>query len=397
MVGPIEDSIDHDDVDLLGSRDSVNALLDAVYEWVSQGLCHVRIRAGSDRKVSLTLLSSDACHRLDFDLWTELRQIDGRLRSLRYEDCAPAIINPDESLQRLPVWIEASIFIHHLVSKNKQISSPKQLSRLAKYAEDSRNEGKTELADALLATARDAAVSAQTESLTLSLLEDQLEVPVVGAISRSLARVRTALVRFWFMPPKRLRMLGIMGCDGCGKTSLSKTLAKESDAVSGMYVGKHLYRKNLIYKALVIFLRPLIARNRESFDDKMAPLLYFIASLHLEAKLLFWRKPGILLVDRSLVDFLMLARKTDRPHFSRFLFLTSLMGKRLTHIHFIVPFEELKMRKAEMTEQGHKIYDKRMFDHFSKRTPTDHILYNNSGSLSESKETLKRIIDWLTK
>ena len=52
----------------------------------------------------------------------------------------------------------------------------------------------------------------------------------------------------------------------------------------------------------------------------MAPLVYLRGSLGLRLKLLN-ASQRILLIDRSLVDFLMIDRKTDHPRFSRCLWL----------------------------------------------------------------------------
>lgn len=388
------DAIDGDDVDLLGSHESVHALLNRALQWVREGRCHVRVRTGSPDKVGLHVISHDGAHRLDLDLWINLRQIDNRKRGLTYEGCQSALTDSSESIQRLPLALEASVFIHHLVSKRKKISSPKQLARLKDYVAECRAAGNEELAVALESTASTAAVSDGTAVLTLKLLENQVKVEQPGAVSQILRRVRTALADTWFSPPGKFPMLTVMGCDGCGKTTLSKLLHKGRKDIRGVYTGKHLYRKWIIYKLLVIFVRPLLFQGREKFDDTFAPLAYLLASLRLRLKLLFPRK-GIVLIDRSLVDFLMVARKTDQPKFCAGVWLASIFGVRLPHVHFMVPFERLKERKLEMTEQGHTIYDTEMFCHFTRRAPTDYLAFDNRGSLEDSAEALGRILDWL--
>lgn len=390
------DAIDSDDVDLLGSRASVHRLLDAAREWVRGGKCHVRVKSGSADKVGLHLISSDARHRLDLDLWINLRQIDHRRRGLTYEDCEAAVLDSGGSIQRLPLTLEASIFIHHLVSKRKKIAVPKQLARLTRYATECRTAGNEELADALESTAATATVSEVTAKLTLRLLEERIRVDHPGSISRLSRRVITALADAWFSPPGKFPMLTVMGCDGCGKTTLSKHLHNGRKDICGVYTGKHLYRKWFVYKLLVIFVRPLLLQGREKFDDTFAPSAYLLASLRLRLMLLFSRQ-GILLIDRSLVDFLMIRRKTDRPQFCASVWLSCVFGVRLPHVHFMVPFERLKERKLEMTEQGHAIYDAEMFLHFSRRAPTDYVAFDNRESLENSADALGRIVDWLKK
>ncbi len=390
------DAIDADDVDLLGTRESVHALLEAAFSWSREGLCHLRVKSTSRSKVALHLISTDGMHRLDLDLWIELWQIDDRKRRLIYQDCAGAVLDPGASIQRLPLELEASVFIHHLVSKRKQVSAPKQLARLERYARRCHEAGHTELATGLEATAGGGAVSQATRETTLRLLENRLHPQGEPFLRQLRRRLGTALSTAWFRPPGKLRMLGMMGCDGCGKTTLCKRLARDRKDIRGTYTGKHLYRKWIVYKLLVIFVRPLLFQGREKFDDTFAPLAYLLACIRLRLKLWFSGK-GTTLVDRSILDFLMIDRKTDHPRFSGFAWLSSVFGVRLTHIHFIVPFERLKERKLEMTEAGHAIYDQEMFRRFSRRTPTDHLIFDNRGDLDDSAAALGRILDWLQK
>ena len=388
------DVIDADDVDLLGSRESVHTLLNAAFTWVRAGECHLRVRSGSRRKVGMQLISTDGRHRLHLDLWIDLWQIDGRKRRLIYRSCAGAVLNPDDSIQRLPLELEASVFVHHLVSKRKKISTPKQLARLSAYAAACKSSGHQELALALETTAKNAEVNQATSDFTLGLLDSAFQIARPSAIQTLARRVGNAIATAWFQPPGKLRMLGMMGCDGCGKTTLCKRLFRERKDIRGTYTGKHLYRKWFVYKLLVIFVRPLLFQGREKFDDTFAPLAYLLACLRLRLKLLRPRK-GITLIDRSIMDFLMVARKTDAPRFSGWLWLASVFGVRLAHVHFIVPFERLKERKLEMTEKGHTIYDAEMFRHFSRRAPTDYVAFDNRETVENSTEALSRIVDWL--
>jgi hypothetical protein len=191
-------------------------------------------------------------------------------------------------------------------------------------------------------------------------------------------------------------MVTVMGCDGCGKTSLCRRLASRRADIRGVYTGKHLYRKSLVYKLLVIFVRPLLFQGREKFDDALAPLAYLLACLRLQAKLLLPRT-GMVLIDRSLMDVLFLERKSDAPRFSAWRWLACLFGTRLPHIHFLVPFACLQERKLEVTRAGQMIYDTEVFRHFSRRTPTDYVVFDNRGALDDSAEALGRIVDWLSR
>lgn len=382
--------IDRDDIDLLGSRESIISLLDTAYDWVQAGLCHLRIKSTTPDKIGLHLLSIDGKHRLSLDLWIQLWQIDRRNIRLTYQDLAGSIeTGTSNSLQRLPIALEASIFIHHLLSKKKQCSDPKQLARLQDYAE--RCHDADETLSALLQQAhQEQKISSAIESHTLQIVSSL----VTQSPSARCHRLQNAIHRLWHTRSKRLQLLTIMGCDGSGKTTLARELANNDSKVEGVFTGKHLYRKWWPYKLLVIFLRPLLFQEREKFDDTIAPLNYLMASIRL------WfmarkNRQHTRIIDRSLVDFLMLHRKTDQPKLSRFLWLTKVLGTRMPHIHIMVPFSRLRERKLEMTEQGHAVYDREMFHHFSQRCPTDYLLFDNRAPLDETRASLTRLVSWL--
>lgn len=387
--------IDQDDVDLLGSRDDFHKILDAAYSWVRANECHLRITASSHDKISLYLISLDGMHRLTFDLWINLWQIDKRQKCLRFDQCIGSCPSSSNSLLRMPPLLEACIFVHHLISKRKDCSSPKQIARLEYYRQCCVSID-AKLADLLDQAIRSHSISDALESHTLHLLEKELTFASSSALAFHLHRIGNGLPRIWHHTPKKLIMLAIMGCDGSGKTTLSRQLKLHDPQIAQLYTGKHLYRKWIIYKLLVIFLRPLLFQKREKFDDTLAPLIYLLACMRLWWKRVFHRK-GVTLIDRSIVDFLMLDRKSDRPHFSRCLGLTRLIGIRLPHVQVIVSFDQLRERKLEMTETGHPIYDELMFQHFARRFPTDHTVFSNQSTLENATSALLHIVGWLKK
>ena len=68
------------------------------------------------------------------------------------------------------------------------------------------------------------------------------------------------------------------------------------------------------------------------------------------------------------------------------------MGERIPTVHCIADFETVAARKQEMSAHGHAAYDKMMFDHFSRRNPTDYTLFNNTHDLVTSRDALLNII-----
>ncbi len=349
---PDAGAIDDDDIDLLGAEESVEALTQAALGWVRAGLCHLRFVRQLDRKVEWTLFSLDGQHRLSFDLWVELNQLDRGRRTLRYRDVVALSLRPESAIGRLPVELEACLYVHHLISKRKDLSGN------SVTGEDS---GIVERLATSWNLRPDRAIS-DTERQTLAQLNAAVGQPAIDVPRRSRLRHWSRRLRsLWLSAPKGATMISIMGCDGAGKTTLAHTIGKQSaeqmtDEAAAprspfppavVFTGKHLYRKSLLYKLAVIFIRPLLRSSRENFDETLAPLVYLRACLSLRLRLLFRRtsSPRVL-VDRSIVDFLYVERKSDHPCFSRWLWLTQMFGRRLATVHCIVSMENIRKPQA---------------------------------------------------
>jgi hypothetical protein len=380
-----------DDVDLLGTRDSVDALCRAAFDWARAGDCHFRIDERNRRKVRFTLISMDGSERLELDIWLELWQVDRRTRCLTYLNCEPLLSGPPAAIRRLPIALEACVYVQHLVSKNKDITGSSATERLGRYITACGESGHAALSAGLERILREKEIDATTLAEFLAPLEAAVPMP---SGQSELAKLSEKIADGWLGMPRRLSIISVMGCDGAGKTTLAGKIAEDCDTFRGVFTGKHLFRKSFIYKLSVIFIRPLLFQSREKYDETMAPLVYLRGSLGLRLKLLN-ASQRILLIDRSLVDFLMIDRKTDHPRFSRCLWLSRFFGRRIPVIHCVLPYEELVERKDEMTRAGHDSYDVAMCLHHSRRTPTDYVVFNNSGTLDSSAEAVKRIITWM--
>lgn len=390
--GPLDASaIDGDDVDLLGSRDAVTLLLHAAFRWVQAGDCHLQIQATTPAKTAVSLFSTDGNHRVDFDLWVELWQLNERRRCLRYELCAPQVIDPGAALQRLPLELEAVIYVQHLISKRKDLRAAKVGQRLGDYAAACRAAKHAKLAEVLTEITTTAQISSAAQHFVEQLVLERLAVPEPQPYRRRLQKIGDAWRTAGLAAPRRTSIITIMGCDGSGKTTLAQQLAARRPGIAGVLTGKHLYRKSWFYKLLVIFIRPLLFQDRERFDETFAPVAYLRACLGLRLKL--WRRSrGVLLMDRSLADFLFVGRKTDQPKFCRSRWLMRIMGRRIPTVHLIVPYDRIQTRKLEMTQSGHEIYDAAMFAHFASLAPVDYYAFNNQGELEESVAALDRVL-----
>ncbi|WP_437229614.1 hypothetical protein SH661x_001535 [Planctomicrobium sp. SH661] len=378
---------DGDDIDLLGTRESVHTLLQQAFNWVREGLCHARVRSQTPDKVEFTLFSRDGSECIRFDLWIHLRQLDRGQQQMQFEDCRAAFVESSSAIKRLQVMPEACLYVQHLLTKSKNLKASKVQQRLDKYVSDCRAAGEGDLAAKLLEIRQKARISEETERQTLQLLQGYLRKDGLTAQAGN----RSQRTSSWLVGPRKPRHISIIGCDGAGKTTLAEHVAKQRSQTR-TYTGKHLYRKAMSYKAAVIFVRPLLRQSRELFDETLAPWVYLRAAAALRLRTMFPTKRTTL-IDRSLLDFLFINRKTDQPEFCRTSWLAGWFGQRIPTIHCIVQYANVLKRKQEVSAAGHACYDESMFQQFTSRIPTDYVAFNNDGSLADSASALNNILD----
>ena len=384
-----EQVIDNDDVDLLCNRENVHRLFDKAFDWVKEGLCHIRITSRRMEKIQLTLISIDGRHRAVFDLWIHLWQINHGRNLLRFDICLP-LLKDAVGIARLPVDIEACLYIHHLVSKKKDLSKHKTKERLVMYLARCITEKHARIAALIDTIIASGIIAPKVSASALSHIEELIHSKKLWLLRlrRVVSKIRAVLIG----PPRRSGLASIMGCDEEGKTTLIRELPSHLEKKVKTITGKHLYRKSILFKLAVIFIRPLLFQSRERFDESLAPLVYIRAAIGLRLKSLLNRS-RFCLVDRSIVDFLVLDRKTDNPRFSRFRRLTTVLGFRILNVHCMVDWNTVVQRKQEVTETGYAVYNMKMFRHFSRQTPTDYLLFNNDGGIEDSAAALARCLN----
>lgn len=385
------DDISRGDVDFLTNHASLSQLLTAAYSWVQEGRCHVHIAARDKNKTTLRFISVDGNHWLHLDLWIYLCQIGDKRRCLRFEHCLDILPVPaTSSIYRLPLAAEIALYIFHVLAKKKQLSNERVQHRIRNYISQCETHGLTDFANYLL-------ISAETKNLSSALIETAHRT-LAGYRLLEKSETVTKSDKFfqeakelWLAAPRQFRAFSVMGCDGSGKTTLIRHLAAKNTHFRP-YTGKRLYRNSLLYKSLVTIVRPLLFTPRDRFDDLLAPFNYFRASLALEA-LLFLRRDVIYCFDRSLIDFLIINRKTDNPRWHNQSWLSGVLGRRIPTFHLIMPYDSLIARKREITPLGHKKYDNAVFSLLAFRVPTDYTLFYNGGDIEISVIALERIIN----
>ena len=384
-----------EDVDLLGTEESARELMNAAFEWVAAEECCLRVMRRSNRKLTLILYSTDGIFQLQLDLWIKLPQIgrgrwaltfDGVSEEARFETTDPETGRASSSILRLVLQVEVRLYLQHLVCKKKDINAERVRIRLRDYESKLSSIGELDEAAVISRVLQSGVVDRHAESESLGLLANSL------ILDSPESQPERRLQCWWLDGFHRLpRMVAVIGCDGSGKTSIAQLLQSQSSGMVRHVVGKHLYRKSLLYKLLVIFVRPLVCRDRERFDEMLAPLIYLIASFRLRILRHWWR--GIFVVfDRCLSDFLYLNRKSDKPAYSRWVWLTKWIGVRPTVVHLLVADELLGERRREVTSAGHVAYDRDFLQHLTQRLPTDYVAVSNNGDILATTDTVTRIL-----
>jgi hypothetical protein len=384
--------IDRGDVDLLGTRTAVAALIRRAMGLVQDGRCHVRARRTSADKAQLELFSLDLEHRIVLDLWEEVWQIDGGKLCLRFEDISPHARPQDGALLRMPPDLEASVYVHHLATKLKDLSSDALQARLAQYAAACAAAGHPEFAAGLADLRSQVSVPAELLDRTCESLRQATDE---RPWRRPEAARRRELARWWsttWLVPRGAPLVAIVGCDGAGKTTLAQTLAEADSGRFSTRVGKDLYRDWLPFRLFYRVGERIIGFSREQIDERLVPLAYGLAWLSLWFLQLGRRSrsdTGLVLMDRALVDFLYVKRKSDRPRFSRATSLLAPLGVGVSALHLIVPHEILDVRKGEMTARGHSAYDADMFDLYTQGRAFDYLALANASALEPAARALR--------
>ena len=385
--GDVQSWLTGEDVDLIGSQDAATALLDAAAQWVQQGLCHIHVQRQRSKKINLQIFSIDGRERIEFDLWIKLNQFKDGKSWLTYDHLAPFASKGSGAIKRLPLRLEWCLYIHHLHCKKKSLRSESFFDRLQTYRAQAIQEADQRVIKEVDLLSHASRLPSELLESSAKYLQKRIDLHH-GVIDRNLARFYG---EFFLRASHLSQCVSLIGCDGVGKSALIDALLKRWEPRLHYKKGKHLYRKSWVYKLAVIFLRPLMMQDRERFDETIAGPVYLRACVGL--RLLGWlSRKKVFLLDRGLMDFVYVNRKTDRPSFSFFSFLSRWFGVRITTIHLVAPFEVLHSRKQEMTEKGQSEYDRAMFEVHVGRCPSHYTLYYNGMGLTESQQALELIL-----
>ncbi len=297
-----------EDVDLLGSEESIMRLIQAAHEWCQQGQIHFSVERRRHRKIRLILYSLDACQQIAFDLWTAIPQlpmIRGRavgdnsgnrqLRAdgcLRFEDCQHLISDPAtskhyrESIIRLPVIEEFCLYVCHLDAKRKDLNSDSVSARLSDYRVRLSEAGAEEFAKVaeklLHARQLDAATVLSCASYLYRSLSDAGSSDKTSPVRKE--TLRSWLLYRWMQPPRDARFVFVTGCDGTGQDGC---LPADETRLAGCVRGDD--RQTSVSQEFVLqgtrdSGSPLLFQDRERFDETLSSLAYLLGATRLRIK-----------------------------------------------------------------------------------------------------------------
>jgi thymidylate kinase len=375
-----EGCVDCGDIDLLGTRSSVDAFLARVSEVCAERGQSFRVRRRKPEKTQVSLLSTDLRHQIVFDLWTELWQVFRGRRCLRFRDLHRLCERGGSCLRRLPADVEWAVYGQHLAFKRKDLSSAGVQERLHFYAAALEAQGHRDLAESARGIARMKLLGKPELALLESTLSGALPTKY---FANAWARRWSHSLRSWVarrVRDRRLRgVIAVVGVDGVGKTTIGAALGSTgaADGSRQHVVGKSLFRESWVFRKLYAWNRRLPKARRlrrERIDDLLAPLAFLVAAVRVRRSL---RLGAVVLVDRYLADFLYLKRKTDRSRFSLLADLLKPLCPPVRVVHLSVPHSVLQGRKTEITVTGMRRYEESMRAFYSARGWVDYLRFNN--------------------
>lgn len=189
-----ERCINGSDIDLLGTTTAVESLLATCFSWAQSGRCHFRVKRKREGNVSLVLFSRCGQFRIQFDLFTELWQLNRGRCGLRFEDVVHLLPPGQLGFVRLPIPVEAAIYLHKYVLKRRSISLDRIRQRLISYSVACRRAGATKFAAALDVVLQNGRVESAALTRAIQLLRSYNVVP---SLTNSWQVVRQRWIARW--------------------------------------------------------------------------------------------------------------------------------------------------------------------------------------------------------
>jgi hypothetical protein len=383
---PLDDCcIDCGDVDLLGSRNSVDALIRFLLPMAVAGEIHFRVVSSRSENLQLTLFSRDLAHQATFDLWTRVPQISRGRYFFAPEDLAAHAARYSGAIDRLPPCVEGAIYLQHLASRRKSLTDAHTRGRVEAFSRHTCDDARCGLVSWISDAQAKGRISDAVIDDSRRFLESRLDLRFDDGhhYYRRNARRRISP-----------RAVCFSGVDGVGKTTLVHTLGAEHDLADGFLTGRRLYRRSWVYQVLSRPVRHADPGAREAFDERHCRPIVARAALSLVLRLLTraLTRRGTLLIDRSLADFLYLGRKTDHGGFDGWSGDLMRLAPAVPTIQLVAPHSVTEARKAEVTQAGHERYDREMLERLTAGVPCDHFVFYNGATTAVGVEAMRRYL-----
>jgi hypothetical protein len=384
-AGDAQALVDRGDLDVLGTDDAVRAALARLAARAAGGALAYEVRRETADKTALALLTTDLAHALRHDLWVEIPQLVGVGHGLVHADVRRTCTRDGAGWLRMPAPLELALYLQHLWVRRKPLGLPQVVARLTSLGAAAHAAGAAALAEHAAALARGEGWTDARLQCATRVTREALGRPRPGrSFTRQLRRIGRAVA--WRAVPGGRGVIVLAGADGSGKTTLAETLAREPGAPP-VLVGKSLYRTSLVFRLVYRVERLLGGRTPERIDERWAVLAFLVALARLRAHVA--RAGGRVILDRHLMDFLYVGRKSDRPRFVRGAVLLGRLAARIPVVHLAPPHAVLAARKDEVGAPALAAYDRDMARQHTRYRSVDYLRFPNAGRVDDAAGALR--------
>lgn len=389
-----------DDLDLLIAHNDFDHFLLALQNEVVKTNCHLLIRRSKPIKYDIQIISKDFGRSIKIDLWLAFDQAGPKKTYLIFEDFESKIFLQEGNIWRLQSTLEFLLYVQHLFAKEKNLSSPSVSKRIDYYIQSlarAKHTDSNKLIRIALDILETQKITSEVHEIINKLLSSELSLKkarfkcVNGPLRRMENYIKKVLSFFISMCPK-YNAIGIIGLDGVGKTSLIGEIVgndKINRVVRSFHplVGKHLYRRAFLFRGIYKINRSTLRLKMEKVDELLGTIAFLTSYINfLNLQGFHDRKDKkVAIFDRFLPDFLYVGRKGNHPSVSLF---GKLINRCLPYsakiIHLTLPYENLVLRKKEISRKAYSHYLETMLLMYAKRLKVDYLLLNNAGTIDDS-------------
>ena len=383
----VENIISHGDVDLVYPESKINLYLEYLIDLCEKFNLHIFIRAYDKNTVFIKLFDIKAQTWIMLDIHTAIYQLHDKRLALTWDNVIQQTI-VDKGITELDPVIAGYFYLLHLSAQKKDIKSYSVQKRIKIFKKRLLNYSKTDDAEKLIQifNTSESIKNPNTQLHAKNRLIILLNLSYDSYLNKSISSIKRRFKRKWARNALRSGKIMFFGADGAGKTTLMNGLNPSVQILSNLKT----YRKSFLYK-----IAKKKAKKLEHYSQAsdIFPLFFFFKSLFYTVCLCLFRRKAFYF-DRMPSDILIMNRKTDKIHAHPKAPQLYKMISGFVNIHVIGQNQESFLNsKDEMSSNQIKQYNQLSTQNMLKGRPLNYLIYKNYNSISESTETLKKILE----